>query len=280
MILKRIICFFLSLVLLLFLSACSSIYIPSMPSLPLLEEKGDAQIEFSASTNSLRLSGNYAFSDKYAVIVNSYLSYKNFTNHYDIFTKEDSDRESIFFVTNYGEFANKYAEIGIGRYNIIQKDSLARKRFKFEIITGMGYGHATDQKWGTPLQYEAKYYLGYVQPNIGLTINTFEFGMGLRLASSFYDYRYQTYSSNSGQNKEILSQNTKFTMFLVEQMVMLRFGGENFKFVLQGGVSLPFTLQSLDGINPEWGIIDGNVNSTYVHFSIGINYKFGSRKKK
>jgi len=68
-------------------------YIPAMPSLPLLEDKGDAQIDFSASTTSLRLSGNYAFSNKFAVMANGNLSFKNFSNHYDIFSKEGGSND-------------------------------------------------------------------------------------------------------------------------------------------------------------------------------------------
>ena len=280
MVLKRMIYFFVGLVLLLFLSACSSMYIPSMPSLPLLEEKGDVQLEFSASTNSLRLSGNYAFSKKIALMVNGNLSYKNFTNYYDFGTKEDFVQESAWDIWDHGEFAHKYLELGFGGINILNKAKVFKTKLLFEIFGGMGYGHATDQKWGSPLKYEASYYLAFIQPNIGLSFNKFAFGYGTRLATSFYDYTYQTHSNYGYPNNEILNQSITFSMFIIEPTAMIRVGGPHLKFTGQFALSLPFPFQSLASIDAGKGIDDGVLKTTNIHISIGIHYGFGKRKNK
>ncbi len=280
MALRKSLYYFVFITVLLFLSACSSMYIPAMPSLPLLEEKGDAQIEFSASTNSLRLSCNYAFSKKVAIMVDGNLSYKNFTNYYDIGTKEDFIQESEWDIFDHGEFAHKYLELGLGGFNILPKAKIFKTKLLFEIFGGMGYGQATDQKWGTPLQYDASYYLAFIQPNVGLSFNKFAFGYGTRLASAFYDYTYQTYSNYSHPNNEILDHSITFSMFIIEPTAMIRVGGPNLKFTGQFALSLVFPFQSLASVNAGKGIDEGVLKTTNIHISVGIHYSFGNRKKK
>ena len=160
------------------INSCSSMYIPSTTNIPLLRDKGEIQSELTASTNSLHLSGDYAFSQKYAIMVNGSLSYRNFTNYYDIFTykrsHDDYSEVMSFDLTDNGEFAHKYGEIGIGRFNILQK------RIKLEVFGGIGYGVAEDQMIGSSrvglMNYNANYYLGFVQLNFGKTLDKFDFG--------------------------------------------------------------------------------------------------------
>lgn len=283
MALRKSLYYLVFVTVLLFLSACSSMYIPAMPSLPLLEKKGDAQIEFSASTNSIRLSGNYAFSKKIALMVDGNLSYKNFTNYYDIFTKEDHVKSSGWFTSDYGEFAHKYAELGIGWYNILKKPGSFHNKLKLEVFGGIGYGIAKDQKNEPfPLQYEANYYTGFIQANMGIAFNEkFTLGWGLRLANSYYDYSYQTVQIDHYPDHEIFTHLISFSLLHIEPMVMFRAGKHALKFIGQVGPSLTYTLQSLDRlINPEVGIDDGYVNKTGFHLSVGIHYTFGNRKNK
>jgi len=63
-------------------------YIPSAKNIPLFEEKNEVQVEVGASTTSVYLTGGYAFSKKYAFVVNGSLSYLNFSKRYDFFSHQ------------------------------------------------------------------------------------------------------------------------------------------------------------------------------------------------
>lgn len=260
----------LMLIISIMLSSCSSMYIPSTTNIPLLEEKGEKQIELTASTNSLHLTGNYAISNNYALMINGGLSYKNFTSYYDIFTDSESHDDSprglmSFDLTYDGEFAHRYGELGLGRYDILHK------KLKLEVFGGIGYGIAKDNDVGSSgieLSYEADYYLGFLQINIGSSFKKLEFGGAVRLASSFYDYTYQDYYTE-------LTQGVKFNMFHIEPMAFLRIGGEHLKFVYRWAFSYSEPYKSLNGLNVEKGITDGDVQTSGTLISVGINYTFG-----
>lgn len=266
---------YLFLIISIVLSSCSSMYIQSTTNIPLLEKKGEKQVELTASTNSLHLTGNYAFSDNYSVMINGGVSYKNFSTYYDIFTDSEPYEGSTGGVMSMdltfddGEFAHKYGEIGIGRYNILHK------KLKLEAFGGIGYGIATDQDVGASgvneLNYEADYYLGFLQMNIGSSIKKLEFGGAVRLATTFFDYTYQDYYTG-------LAQNVGFNMFHIEPMVFLRIGGEHLKFVYRWAFSYSEPYKSLNGLNVEKGIYNGNVLTSGMLISVGINYTFGIKE--
>lgn len=265
----------LILIITIVLSSCSSMYIHSTTNIPLLEKKGEKQVELTASTNSLHLTGNYAFSNNYSVMINGGISYKNFTRHYDIFTDSESHDVSpggvmSMDLTYDGEFAHKYGEIGIGKYNLLQK------KLKLEVFGGIGYGIAKDNDMGASvtdiLNYEADYYLGFFQVNIGRTFKKIEFGGAVRLATTFFDYTYQDYNT-------AITQNIGFNMFHIEPMAFLRVGGENLKLVYRWAFSYSEPYESLNGLNVEKGITDGNVQTSGMLISVGINYTFGIKEK-
>jgi hypothetical protein len=253
-------------------------YIPYTTNIPLLKDKGEAQVELTASTNSLHLSGDYAFSKRYALMINGGLSYKNFTNRYDIFTNntphESSSEVMSVDLSDWGEFAHKYGEIGLGRYNILLR------KMKLEVFGGVGYGIATDNASSSigSLNYDANYYLGFAQINFGKTRNKFDFGWALRLASTFYDYTYQIDpSSDYPEHNNGLPQNTTFSMIHVEPLAFLRFGSEKIKFVGQLGIALSKPIHSLGDLDVNRGIYNGYVKTTNFHITIGVNFKFGQK---
>ncbi len=248
-------------------------YIQSTTNIPLLEKKGEKQAELTASTNSLHLTGNYAFSNNYSVMINGGLSYKNFSKYYDIFTDSESQDESAggywSLDLDEGEFAHKYGEIGIGKYNILHR------KLKLEVFGGTGYGIAKDYDTGDSgmkLNFEADYYLGFLQVNIGRTFKKIEFGGAVRLATTFYDYTYQDYDNG-------LTQNVKFNMFHLEPMAFIRVGGDNLKFVYRWALSSAEPYQSLNGLDVGKGIHDGKIQTSGMLISIGINYTFGLKEE-
>jgi hypothetical protein len=247
------------------LSGCSSMNIPPSLPIPLLKEKGEGQLEFSASTNSLYLSGTYAFSKKYAFLLDGSLSYRNFTEYYDIFTHKSHDYSMTSYLDvsdEYGAFAHRYGEIGFGMYNILQN------KFKLEAFAGGGYGVATDQdKYGR--QYDAYYYAGFAQINFGRTFKKFAFGWPLRFAFTSYDYSFtQT------------PHNIKFNMFHIQPGAFIRFAGKRLKVTARLGINVAMPFESFEELEGVKGIYYyGGVNTTLFHLSVGINYKFDLKRK-
>jgi hypothetical protein len=258
------------------ISSCSSMYIPSTTNIPLLSGKGETQCEISASTNSLHLSGDYAFSDKFAFMANGSLSYGNFSNNYDIFTSKDHVLSFWDFHLN-GEFTHRYGEIGIGRYNILQR----RKRL--EIFGGLGFGHANDkQDFNIIVVHDnLKYYQGFLQINYGKTLDHVDIGAGLRVASSHFDYTYQNEPSSENAVKDHgIPQNLSFTVIHIEPTGFVRFGFEKVKCIFQVGLALAEPISNLGGLNLDKGIYNGNLKATIIHISLGLNFRLKPKYQK
>lgn len=245
------------------LSSCSSMFIPAAPSLPLLQDKGEVKIDMSVSTNSLRLSTSFALTQKYALMLNGNMSYKNFGNSYDLFTSGNYVKKSTnpyaLVERKYGEFTQQYIELGIGRYNI------TNSKLIFEVFGGLGYGHSTDT-WSDH-NYLVNYYSGFVQANIGRKHKNLEFGGGIRLSGTYFDYNYKQTQQNTGdyQHRDL------FLLNLFEPVFMLRGGDDFFKFGFQIGLSLPAYYKYDEDINSR-GILNGNPKQTIMHFSVGIRF--------
>jgi hypothetical protein len=176
---------FLLLSTAIILSACSSMYIPAISNTPLLEKQGEKQIELSVSTNSLNLSTAYALTNDLAIGLYGNLSYKNFTEYYDVFTyNQESYKESENFLFIGSEFAHKYAELSLGKFNIL------KSKRRLELFSGAGYGIATD-KYYDKYQFNEKYLAGFVQVNYGISGRFYAAGGALRFSATAHDYRYQ-----------------------------------------------------------------------------------------
>jgi len=138
---------FLFLIIPLLMQACSTMYIPSSKSAPLLGKTGETQIEAGMSTNSVYLSGGYAFSEKYALTVHGNMSFRNFSKRYDVFNKGDEPVAAplgpyepilppfdfVYFIES-SAFSHRYLEGSVGRYNMTPSS-----KWKTELFTG-AYG--------------------------------------------------------------------------------------------------------------------------------------------
>ena len=242
-------------------------YIPSMKSIPLHEEKGEAQISLGTSTNSVYLSGDYAFSNKLALQVNGNLSFHNFSSTYDIFTDENTDRIGGMFTPDYdyGEFSHKYGEIGLGRYDILKSD------WKLEAFVGTGYGFAYD----AIVDIDSYYYLGYIQGNFGRKVKNrnFEFGFACRMDYSNLNVRYIE-PGLTGKTK------STFDNIGIEPAAFFRLGSNSLRFFTQVGFNYLYSFDSYSEIDLPRGIKDGELNYTSLHIVVGVNCKFGKRKEK
>ena len=107
-------------------TGCATMYIPSPSNTPLFEEKGEGLLEAGISTNSIFATSSYAFSGKYALIANGALSYRNFSDKYDLFThKDDSPPGSGGFLgpppDRRGKFEHRYWEASMGKMNMLPR---------------------------------------------------------------------------------------------------------------------------------------------------------------
>jgi hypothetical protein len=250
--------------------SCSSMYIPSNSGTPLFTQKNEKQVEVSVSTNSARFACGYAFSEKYAVILNGNISYKNFTNRYDLLSENTEIAIDVIpdlFGANVkiGEFANRYIEMGLGRYNLING------KWKLEAFVGYGYGIADDTSWN--MNYHANYNLCFAQMNYGIVHRHFDFGSSLRLAGSSYNFKW------TDETEYTTIHHRDFNLLHIEPQVFFRFGGKFLKGVVRLGYSYSVAFHSFNNVDLVKGVHDGKLQTTALHFSLGLNYKFGTKKK-
>jgi len=234
-------------------------YIPSPKNTPLFEEKGEVQIEVGASTNSIFLTGNYAFSEKYAFISNGCLSFRNFSSIYDIGDIR-SYNELTIFTSGYG--AHRSFEAGLGRYNIFPT-----LPHRIETFLVLGYGSCDyDNK-----DYYSEYLQGYFQMNIGKRFKHFEIGWSVHLAYSHFYCKYADYVPQPDlmlNKREIIYKN--FGTINPGALLFLKFGGSNLKSFFRSGFNLTYPLTSNALINNS--NFDGGY--TRFHLSIGLSYRF------
>ena len=250
--------------LLLSITGCSSMYIPSPKPTPLFEKKGEVQIEAGTSINSPFVIAGYAFSEKYALITSGSLSYRNFMNVY-----ERPHVEFDIFPFPNGAFAHRAIELGIGRYNM---RPLSRQ--KLELFTGIVYGNAKEEK-----DRKNNYYQCFLQANIGKRKKYFELGGSFRLGFSLFDYKSPKIDYSDDFRRDYILHKT-FEVAHAETLFFMKFGGEHLKgcFRVGGNAAIPF----LSSSNREiiWRNGDLNRNYTMFHLSIGLSYSFGNKFKQ
>jgi len=236
-----------------------SVYIPSPKNVPLFEKKGEVQLETGVSTNSLYMTGSYAFSEKYAMITNGSMSYtaiagRNIQHH----------SELTFFLE--GDTPHYSFETGIGRYNMLPSSER-----KLELFAGVGYGKAS---FGFNLSEfpNQKYRQGFIQVNTGKRYKYVDAGWSLRSAFSGF---HNQYGWSDKYNHAIM--NEKYKAIHLEPLFVIRVGGQRVKWFYRTGFNLAFPLSSNSVMKPlkiERNIFNIVEGYTLLHFSTGISYRF------
>lgn len=180
----------------LLFSACA--YKPQLTSIPLMERKGDLQIDATISPPTLSFSGaaSYAFTDHIAAQVFG----------------------DISLSTMYGEGA-------VGFFNRF------RNRIVIESYIGLGGGdfnYSADTK--PPRGYRGNYYTGFAQFNIGKKNKRFDYGGGIRMGYVFHDISKIEPDVNGYDVISYYSINST----VIEPNLFMRIGGEYIKFSIQG----------------------------------------------
>ena len=249
------------------LQSCSSMYIPAVRSIPFLEEKGEFQGEAGVSTNSVYVNGSYAFTKDVAVSVNGNLSYRNFTDYYDIAThKNDQADPDGWFPNLRGDFAHRYGEVSAGKINMLTSNLL-----RMEMFGGAGMGRATDiDRLNNDNHYKSDYYSFFGQGNFGIKHRVVEAGVSLRLAYSKFDYTATLYDHN---------ERYKLDVFHAEPMLLGRAGKGNLKVVLRIGFNFAWTMNSIGEYTKLRGFnSSGELNHTVLHYSVGASYRIKGKK--
>lgn len=255
-----------------FFASCSSMYIPNMTQTPLLTEKGEIQAEVGLSTNAIQLGADYAITDHLAAMATTNISYGNFTNFYDIYTSKDKDSSALADLTNYGKFKNRYYELGVGYYNIANRD-----HFKMEAFGGAGFCHATDEdnsRTSGRQEYDSKYALIFGQFNLGFAWDYAAFGLGVRVAPTFHSYEWINIQYKENARYEGTEH---FTMWHFEPLMFVRLGSKNVRFVGKMGISLRPEGDSYKDAR-ENHPYSAYMNTTIFHFSVGVNVKIPTIK--
>ena len=247
------------------LQSCSSMYIPAVRSIPLLEKKGEFQGEAGASTNSAYVNGSYAFTDDIAASINGNLSYGNFTDYYDIYTNK-YERDLLDFG---GRFLHRYGEVSVGKMNMLPNFPI-----KLEVFGGAGVGRATedtDELYHNN-NYKSDYYSFFGQGNFGLKKRIVEAGISIRLAYSMFNYAVNL---NEGELYK-----TQFDVFHVEPVFFVRIGKSNLKAVFRTGVNLTLPINPVEEYEMlGFNSYNGKLDYTIFHFSVGLSYRIGGSKK-
>ena len=236
-------------------TGCATMYIPSPKNIPLFEEKGEVQVETGVTANSIFATGNYAFSEKYAVIANGSLSFGNFSEIYDLADLHQGGGETNYLMFG-GVFAHHSVEAGVGKYKI------PLSGWNLELFGGGGYGNA---KGG---DHKNEYWLGFIQGNIGKRFKAIELGWSLRVAFSEF---YFTYPSRIYQSKDYFD--VKFNNFHLEPLFCLRTGYGLLHGFVRGGLSITSPLKPLWEIDSTEGVKNGILEYTIFHLSIGVSFR-------
>jgi len=186
----------------LILLSTSCAYKPQLTSIPLLEKKGDFQIDGTLSpvTISASLTASYAITDHFAVQV-------------------------------FGDASpwSYYGQGAIGYYNHFGNGLI------LENYIGFGYGYSNDLFKDLPLSIDENYRMGYTQVNFGKRHNTnpfqFDYGAGIKIG-------YLQYNAILHSNYEwiYLNQPVKIITTPIEPNIFIRFGGKHLKFLLQANL--------------------------------------------
>jgi hypothetical protein len=190
--------------------------------------------------------GNYAFSEKYALMATGSMSYKTIFSNYSSSGSYITDYIGIGFPVKFHAF-----EFGIGRYNILPYSNRL-----LEVFVGAGYGMGYNSTIT-----KQNFLQGFAQLNIGKKLNHVEIGWSLRTA--FSGFHSQVKMSD-------MIEHERYQAIHLEPQFLIRVGGQRVRWFYRSGLNLAFPLSS----NSMMKAIDIDPGHTILHFSTGISYRF------
>lgn len=189
----------------LFISCTAPLYIPNGINVPLMKEKGDANIRFGNSLSGHDFQCSYAISDQVGLMLNV---------TYCPLRYADSYRK------------HKFVEVGIGRFKNSEENHI------FELYSGLGIGSARANEngvFGSELTHtKGRYIRLFAQCGIGGRTEILDSGVYLR--GCYYTFYYI-----DNPNTDYARQN-----FRLEPVFFVGFGPPVFRLEMQIGPSYNF----------------------------------------
>lgn len=210
---------FLLATYLLALSSCTHYYYgPNSSNTPLLSEneaKINAQIAVSDEFSAFELQSAFAVSKHFGGMIN--------------FIKGGGDDDNSLYPDG-DEGKATYIEAGAGYFTAIRNSP-----FIFETYGGVGTGGISNN-FGAQGRANVVFTKFFAQPNLGIKVKGFEFGLSSRFSYVQHKLKYSTTSNNDVNH---LEEHPK--SFLWEPGIVLRAGGKNFLVQLQYTASTNIT---------------------------------------
>ncbi|MFO8055604.1 MAG: hypothetical protein R6U19_10640 [Bacteroidales bacterium] len=197
---------FILLALIIVSAGCNVAYVPNRHNVPLMQEKGDANINIS-TTN---VQGAYALTDKFAVMGNMYF-------------RDNTWDASADTLSDWSYQANRFlAEGALGYYKPMGDNG------SFETYAGGGMGSIRfemkdDDPYGDRL-YKANISRFFIQPDIGYKSDYFDFIFSAKFSYLGFNNVDTTNYKPSALVEDNLYKLDKQPFFFFEPAITIRFG--------------------------------------------------------
>jgi hypothetical protein len=206
-------------------TSCSIVYYPNRLNVPLLSSEKELVANGAVGANGADVQAAYAVNDFFALQVSGNTYYNS---------------------NEYQRNIHQYGDFGFGYY--LKTDKL----FKLEVFGGVGAGRGEDKKYdnGIVNDYaQGYYYKIFVQPNIGLSNDYFDFAFSTRISNvNFYNFS-STYTGvpiNGVYQRELENGPFLFNTLFIEPALTAGLGYKMFKATAQLGFALPVYEPSYD----------------------------------
>jgi hypothetical protein len=226
------------LIILVFLSSCSTVYVPNSQSVPLFEEKKQAVVMGALAvgdqSTGADIQAAYAVTDHFAVMGNAYFGQVV----EDWITSIDSNTTT--FAGENVPYRN--FELAVGYFT-----KLGTSDGIFEVYGGWGFGGPRNTIESVREFYRNNHF--FVQPNIGGRLGAVDVAFSTRINYVLWP---------------------EFSEVFFEPAFTLRFGWEKVKFQVQGLISVPF-----DGYGDD--LLPSDISADFpayefFHTSFGIYF--------
>ncbi len=212
------------ILLIIYLSGCSPLYIPNTVNTPLLSNKGEIQGAVYTGTSGFDPQLAYAITDNIGVMLNG--SFENSESD----STDDYHKHQLF-------------ELGVGYYKKLSDNG------RFEIFGGYGFGKidAYTEYAIFDTRSDVNSNKIFIQPAFGLSSKIFDFGFASRFVIiNIHD--------------DIVS----YTRSYIEPALTVRVGWKQVKFAYQIGYSIPFNEDAIIEYQPLMMSLGLHVNINKV----------------
>lgn len=229
----------------LFSSCGNPLYVSNAVNMPLLRQKGDFNINWGRRFVS---PSNLDFQSSIAPLDNFVLALNGMAMRGEL--DPPSDRE----------FKNRFIEAGAGVFQAFS-DGTDEKPYRVELIGGYGLGKSSNI-YEKELVSDGQYLRKFLQPGIGLRMDYFDFGVGVRISEINFSH-YARYSQG------IITEQGAYNFTTIEPVMTMAVGFRRFKLAGQLG-----TISSSGGEIDFENALDDELFKVKVYAAFNItNYR-------